>query len=713
MSSTGNRYNSQTNQTYNFQIKSDQNRIDSINFDFNIEQANRDDKTINETFTILRLYSHLTNETIINLSLQLINLNKYLMINGQQINIIKNLNYSSSNTKLDKIQFKFNSNSSFIDFYINSFFYLKIKYQNESNNGFYSLRIGSEICIENLSLNLFNPSLIQPVQEISLMEQYHNQSLNRYFNFFKISNKNCRIQTNFSESTTFDLINRQIEPKSSYYQCDQNVCDGNSTCENIMNYNYLGNLNAPQQQQQQQQFLNYQTTTTSPYLFISRYVIKTDYKCNCNDRLKYSGKNCSIKKSICDYEYACVNNGTCVQIDSAFNCLCNKNYVGERCEIYDPCKENLCSLYSTCQAKRQSIGYECICETGYMGQYCEIKISETCYLENQCKNNGKCIDKYDKNGNLKFECLCQSEFNGKNCENYIDYCSSIKPCKNNATCYNLRSTNTDQYACICPKGWKGLDCDEDIDECNDFPNLCKNNGLCNNLIGSFECNCKSEFFYGQYCENKHICVDDFLAPHEIKLCKNDGKCIIKGEVEENNNECECENGYEGESCALITCGTNPCRNNGTCVDLVLNETISSIHYECNCSNTGFIGPLCDDLIVINNETFICDSNSTLKCDDQLIQFQRIIMKASQIDNQENSFFTNGRPGKRDQYYHLVIWPLLGIMVVLIITLFGIFFVKMKKSRATRGTYSPSRHEQHSSRIEFNMDLKRPPEERLI
>jgi protein crumbs len=53
------------------------------------------------------------------------------------------------------------------------------------------------------------------------------------------------------------------------------------------------------------------------------------------------------------------------------------------------------------------------------------------------------------------------------------------------------------------------------------------------------------------------------------------------------------------------------------------------------------------------------------------------------------------------------------MVLLIIALLSIFFMKVKKSRATRGTYSPSRHEQHSSRIEFNMDLKRPPEERLI
>jgi hypothetical protein len=69
--------------------------------------------------------------------------------------------------------------------------------------------------------------------------------------------------------------------------------------------------------------------------------------------------------------------------------------------------------------------------------------------------------------------------------------------------------------------------------------------------------------------------------------------------------------------------------------------------------------------------------------------------------------------RRDLMYHMVLWPLLGVMLALLMILFSVFALKMKKSRATHGTYSPSRHEQQASRIEFNMDLKRPPEERLI
>lgn len=69
--------------------------------------------------------------------------------------------------------------------------------------------------------------------------------------------------------------------------------------------------------------------------------------------------------------------------------------------------------------------------------------------------------------------------------------------------------------------------------------------------------------------------------------------------------------------------------------------------------------------------------------------------------------------RKDYMYHMILWPLLGLMLGLLMVLFSIFAMKMKKSRATHGTYSPSRHEQQASRIEFNMDLKRPPEERLI
>jgi hypothetical protein len=103
---------------------------------------------------------------------------------------------------------------------------------------------------------------------------------------------------------------------------------------------------------------------------------------------------------------------------------------------------------------------------------------------------------------------------------------------------------------------------------------------------------------------------------------------------------------------------------------------------------------CHRLACFGNLTcdpFTCDCNA-INCDEVYLQL---------------------RAKPREYIYHLILWPLLGIMVTLLVVLFSIFAMRVKKSRATRGTYSPSRHEQQASRIEFNMDLKRPPEERLI
>ena len=82
------------------------------------------------------------------------------------------------------------------------------------------------------------------------------------------------------------------------------------------------------------------------------------------------------------------------------------------------------------------------------------------------------------------------------------------------------------------KGWEGKNCTEDIDECNlTSDDYCYNGGTCNNLMGSFECNC--------------------VLGYSSERCEID------------INECE----------------SDPCINNGVCEDQV-NQ------YSCNCTDTG-------------------------------------------------------------------------------------------------------------------------------
>jgi hypothetical protein len=173
--------------------------------------------------------------------------------------------------------------------------------------------------------------------------------------------------------------------------------------------------------------------------------------------------------------------------------------------------------------------------------------------------------------------------------------------------------------------------------------------------------------------------------------------IAGADIAENRYECKCPYGYVGKHCDYPTCDLQPCEHKSQC--LMLNQT----HFECNCSHTGFAGNYCEHRI---NKTechrMTCFGNLTcdsLKCDCSMINCDEVYLLL--------------RAKPREFIYHLILWPLLGIMLTLLIILFSIFAMRVKKSRATRGTYSPSRHEQQASRIEFNMDLKRPPEERLI
>ncbi|RNA30718.1 fibropellin-1 [Brachionus plicatilis] len=404
-------------------------------------------------------------------------------------------------------------------------------------------------------------------------------------------------------------------------------------------------------------------------------------------------------------EYACFNNGTCVDnyytnLDNrreSYRCLCRDSYTGKRCERFDPCLKSSCSVNSTCEPKlmdNDRIGYQCKCFQGFLGRNCNIKLDQTC-LGKPCKNGATCINitSYDEES-LSYECMCPLGYEGKQCDKKIDYCFLYQPCKNDAICSNKEMTDSRLYECKCTEGWKGINCTQDIDECAVMDTQktvqCSGNGYCINIAGSYKCKC-SDLFFGKNCELVHACQDSELP------CQNGGICIVVGNIEENKYSCRCPLGYAGINCSFKTCDSKPCEHDSVC------SMENATNFKCNCTNTGFAGQRCENLIdyaecrqqtCFGNMT--CDSN---RCDCNSIDCEKIFLQMK------------SRP--REIVYHLVIWPLLVIMVSLLIILFSIFAMRIKKSRATRGTYSPSRHEQQASRIEFNMDLKIPPEERLI
>jgi len=43
--------------------------------------------------------------------------------------------------------------------------------------------------------------------------------------------------------------------------------------------------------------------------------------------------------------------------------------------------------------------------------------------------------------------------------------------------------------CLCNQFWNGTRCGEDVDECHENSEICGINTVCNNTMGSHECNC--------------------------------------------------------------------------------------------------------------------------------------------------------------------------------------------------------------------------------
>ncbi|CAF0973724.1 unnamed protein product [Brachionus calyciflorus] len=100
-------------------------------------------------------------------------------------------------------------------------------------------------------------------------------------------------------------------------------------------------------------------------------------------------------------------------------------------------------------------------------------------------------------------------------------------------------------------------------------------------------------------------------------CSNNGNCILD---QNSKYVCECQKNYAGSNCQINTlpCASYPCRNNGSCLDNLLNKT-----YSCECSLKNetllFYGQNCENKIdVCANETcsnrgYCYDTKDEAKC----------------------------------------------------------------------------------------------------
>lgn len=84
-------------------------------------------------------------------------------------------------------------------------------------------------------------------------------------------------------------------------------------------------------------------------------------------------------------------------------------------------------------------------------------------------------------------------------------------------------------------------CEVDIDECNQTVNTnpCGQNGICENMPGTYRCTCKIEGKCGYHCALDDLCVTETPCEHGVCLssCTDISDYI-----------CTCEEGWTGKNC---------------------------------------------------------------------------------------------------------------------------------------------------------------------
>ncbi|XP_041472547.1 mucin-like protein [Lytechinus variegatus] len=293
------------------------------------------------------------------------------------------------------------------------------------------------------------------------------------------------------------------------------------------------------------------------------------------------------KVKICE----CFNGGTCQFNTEASNqdlnnngfavviCDCTAGWTGDHCDIdFNPC-DGYCYDQVLCTDNLPP-SLDAICGpcpsylTGDGRQCTNIDECANATL-NECDQ--MCTDKLDG-----YDCSCNDGYilhpDQRGCID-IDECrnETTHACRNNSLCNNIIGS----YECYCEDGFSPITNDntncEDIDECSDMSS-CDPQATCENNIGSFLCTCNEGYFgNGTTCSDVNECLDPLAND-----CAIEASCIN----EVGGFSCTCDDGWTGNGtfCDNINeCSNNmdDCSNNAMCMD-------NPGSYACIC-NDGFIG----------------------------------------------------------------------------------------------------------------------------
>lgn len=141
------------------------------------------------------------------------------------------------------------------------------------------------------------------------------------------------------------------------------------------------------------------------------------------------------------------------------------------------------------------------------------------------------------------------------------------------------------YTCKCSGNWTGLKCNFPITkkvltDCLEESKKCLNGGSCLKALNELRYSCKCPpNFTGKSCEipNPSVC--------DSNPCKNNGKCV---QLNQNSYECKCVGGFVGTHCERFNYCANASCGHGACVN-------GNQGYSCTCDNN-FTGAKCDTCV---------------------------------------------------------------------------------------------------------------------